>query len=130
MGIGADRHGIILLAHGSRDVRWREPFDSLASKIEGGLSGVAVQVAFLKELEPDVYMAADALAHSGVTRIMVVPVFLAIGGHSAKDFPVMAGRLSATHPAVKFRWTEVVGSWEGVIEAMAGAICARMEDLP
>jgi sirohydrochlorin cobaltochelatase len=125
MGVNADRLGIILLAHGSRDARWREPFDSLASKVEGGLQNVAVRVAFLKDLEPDIYMAVGGLARSGVTHVMVVPVFLAIGGHSANDFPVMAGRLCAAHPAVKFRWTEALGSWEEVVTAMAGAICAK-----
>jgi sirohydrochlorin cobaltochelatase len=129
MDISVAVRGIILLAHGSRDARWREPFDSLARKVEGGLACVAVRVAFLKDLEPDIYMAVDGLARSGVTHIMVVPVFLAIGGHVANDFPVMAGRLCAAHPAVKFRWTEVAGAWEEVVTAMAGAICAKAADV-
>jgi sirohydrochlorin cobaltochelatase len=128
MGISPDRRGIILLAHGSRDARWREPFDSLAHKLEDRLAGVAVRVAFLKDVEPDIYMAVDGLARSGVTQIMVVPVFLAIGGHAANDFPVMAKRLCAAHAGVKFRWTQVAGSWDEVITAMADAICAKAEE--
>lgn len=126
MGVNAGGRGIILLAHGSRDARWREPFDSLARKIEAGLPGVAVRPAFLKELEPDIYMAADDLVLSGVAHVLVVPVFLATGGHAANDFPEMAGRLSTRLPAVKFTWTEVVGSWDEVITAMASAICQRV----
>lgn len=114
------------MAHGSRDARWREPFDSLARKVAGRLPDVAVRVSFLKDIEPDIYTAADELTRSGVTRIIIVPVFLAMGGHSANDFPVMAGRLSAAHPDVKFRWEEALGSWEEVIKAMADAIAGRV----
>jgi sirohydrochlorin cobaltochelatase len=125
--VSADRLGLILMAHGSRDARWREPFDSLAQKVAGRLPDVAVRVSFLKELEPDIYATADDLKRSGVTRIIIVPVFLAMGGHSANDFPVMAGRLCAAHPDVKFRWEEALGSWEEVIGAMAGAIASRAD---
>ncbi len=128
MDVNARRRGIILLAHGSRESKWREPFDSLAEKIAQRLPDVPVRASFLKDLEPDIYRAADDLTRSGVTRITVVPVFLAVGGHSAKDFPVMAGRLSAAHPDVKFKWADVIGSWEEVIEAMAGAIAAKAGD--
>lgn len=119
------RRGIVLLAHGSRDAKWREPFDSLSEKIAKRLPTALVRASFLKELEPDIYTAVDDLARAGVTRITVVPVFLAVGGHSANDFPSMANRLCVEHPGVKFRWTEVIGLWEEVIEAMAGAICAK-----
>ncbi|MBF0290956.1 MAG: CbiX/SirB N-terminal domain-containing protein [Nitrospinae bacterium] len=117
--------GIVLLAHGSRDAKWREPFDLLAGKIAKRLPDTAVRVSFLKDLEPDIYAAVDGLAKAGATHITVVPVFLAAGGHSGNDFPVMANRLSVEHPGVKFRWTEVIGSWEEVIEAMAVAVCAK-----
>lgn len=127
-GVKAGRRGIILLAHGSRETRWREPFDSLAEKIAKRLPDVAVRVSFLKDLAPDIYAAADDLERSGVTRITVAPVFLAVGGHSARDFPVMAGRLSAKHPGVEFKWANVIGSWEEVIEALAGAIANRAAD--
>ena len=126
--MNAGRLGIILLAHGSRESKWREPFDSLAEKIAQRLPDVVVRVSFLKDLEPDIYTAVDDLKRSGVTRITVAPVFLAVGGHSAKDFPVMAGRLCAAHPDVQFIWTKVIGSWEEVIEAMADAIAAKAED--
>lgn len=122
------RRGVILLAHGSRDVKWREPFDSLSGKIAKRLPDVAVRVSFLKDLEPDIYAAVDGLVGDGATSITVVPVFLAAGGHSANDFPAMASRLSAGHPGVKFRWTEAIGLWDEVIEAMAGAICAKEEE--
>jgi sirohydrochlorin cobaltochelatase len=126
MNVG--QRGIILLAHGSKEARWREPFDSLAEITAKRLPDVAVRASFLKGLEPDIYTVADGLIRSGVTRITVVPVFLAMGGHSANDFPAMAGQLSSTHPDVEFRWAEALGSWEEVIEAMASAIAAKATD--
>ena len=122
------KRGIILLAHGSRDAKWREPFDLLAGKIAKRLPDTAARVSFLKDLGPDIYAAVDDLVRLGVVRITVVPVFLAAGGHSANDFPSMASRLSVEHPGVKFKWTEVIGAWEEVIEAMAVAVCAKEDD--
>lgn len=126
-GVNPANRGVILLAHGSRDPRWRDPFERLASKIKAKSPSVAVRPAFLKDLEPEIYTVAEDMARSGVAEITVVPVFLAAGGHSANDFPVMAKRLSAEHPGVNFHWADVIGSWDEVIEAMATAIAGRAE---
>jgi sirohydrochlorin cobaltochelatase len=123
--MGPARRGVILLAHGSRDPRWRDPFERLAAKIKAKSPETAVSPAFLKDSEPDIYTVAEEMARTGVTDVTVVPVFLAMGGHSANDFPVMAKRVSAEQPGVTFKWIDVIGSWDEVVEALATAIAGR-----
>ena len=57
---------------------------------------------------------------------LVVPMFIAPGGHVAKDFPMLAQQLASGWPDVEFEWAEVVGGWEEVAWAVGQGIGARL----
>ncbi|MBI5814748.1 MAG: CbiX/SirB N-terminal domain-containing protein [Nitrospinae bacterium] len=118
--------GLILFAHGSRDPRWKEPFEKLERMLSGQLKEVAVRVAYLQDCPPDIFSAAEEMARNGAAKVTVIPMFLAVGSHSANDFPKIAGRVAASLPQVEFTWTDVIGQWEETLSALAMLIGGRI----
>ncbi len=114
-------NGLLLFAHGARDPRWADPFESVAARVRERLPGVAVRLAFLEFMAPDIAGAAHAMVAGGCTSIDVVPLFLGAGGHVRKDLPALLDTLRAQHPAVRFTLHPAVGESALVIDAMAAA---------
>ncbi|MCX4143546.1 CbiX/SirB N-terminal domain-containing protein [Paraburkholderia sp. SEWSISQ10-3 4] len=119
-------HGLVLFAHGARDVRWREPFERLAEKVRAarGSDAGAVLLAFLELMEPDLPTAVGDLVSDGCSVVTVVPVFFGQGGHVRRDLPEVIERCRGVYPAVEIRCAVAVGEDEGVLDAVAG-YCLR-----
>ncbi|MFM0369688.1 sirohydrochlorin chelatase [Paraburkholderia aspalathi] len=119
-------HGLVLFAHGARDVRWREPFERLAEKVRAarGADAGAVLLAFLELMEPDLPTAVGDLVSDGCSVVTVVPVFFGQGGHVRRDLPEVIERCRGAYPAVEIRCAVAVGEDEGVLDAVAG-YCLR-----
>ncbi len=56
------KESVILLAHGSPDPTWREPIAQLREKLEA--KGTLVGDAYLRDIEPDIFVAAKILLKS------------------------------------------------------------------
>jgi hypothetical protein len=54
-------------------------------------------------------------------------MFIAPGGHSTRDFPPLADGLKKRWPEIDFIWTEVVGAWDEVAEAVAAGLKNRLD---
>ena len=119
-------HGLVLFAHGARDVQWREPFERLAEKVRAarGADAGAVLLAFLELMEPDLPTAVGDLVSDGCSVVTVVPVFFGQGGHVRRDLPEVIERCRGMYPAVEIRCAVAVGEDEGVLDAVAG-YCLR-----
>jgi sirohydrochlorin cobaltochelatase len=111
--------GLVLLAHGARDPRWRDPFERLAGKARAARPGTEVSLAFLESMAPALDAAVDDLARAGCTRIRVVPVFLGQGGHVREDIPAAVERVRARHPHIAITLREAVGEDDAVLERIA-----------
>ncbi len=111
--------GLLLFAHGARDPRWAEPFEDVARRVREQRPGVAVSLAFLELMTPDIASAGAMLAAAGCTSVAVVPLFLGAGGHVRKDIPALLDALRAAHPDVTWTLTPAVGELAPVIAAMA-----------
>jgi sirohydrochlorin cobaltochelatase len=109
--------GLVLFAHGARDVRWREPFDRLRALVEARHSGPVSQ-AFLEHMPPDLPAACAALAGKGAKRIVVVPLFLGTGGHLRNDVPALAAA-AERHAGVPVSVASAAGEDGSVLEALA-----------
>ena len=115
---------IILFGHGSRDPRWIQPFERLASRVRERRGNVEVRMAFLELMRPDLGAAAAELVATGVDSIRVVPVFIGEGGHVRTDLPALIDRLRGQYSAVRFECVPAVGEDDGVLDALA-AYCLR-----
>ena len=112
-------NGLVLFAHGARDPRWREPFERLAAKTRIERPGLAVRLAFLEFMEPDLDAAVDDLAAHGCTAIRVVPVFLGQGGHVRDDLPAAVAGVRERHPGIAVALRQAVGEDDSVLDRIA-----------
>ena len=111
--------GLILFAHGSRDPRWAEPFESIRAALSRSEPGLAVRLAYLEFMAPTLDDAADALVAEGCTRLDVLPLFLGTGGHLRRDLPPMVQAVMQRHPSVQARLHPAAGEAPALVAAMA-----------
>ncbi len=112
-------HGIILLAHGSRDPLWQKPVEAVAQRIRQLAPATHVCCAYLEATAPDLPGATALLSTLGVTTITVLPLFLGMGRHARDDLPILMTGLQASHPAIAFSLRPALGEEARVIELMA-----------
>ena len=118
-------NGLILFAHGARDPRWAEPFESLAGRLRKAVPDQAVELAYLELMQPDLDEAVVALLACGCTRIRVVPVFLGQGGHVRRDLPALVDAIRSRRPGLHLDVMPSIGEDPAVLDAIA-AYCLRV----
>ena len=118
--------GLVLFAHGARDVRWVEPFERIKAKVQAQAPGVPVELAYLELMAPDLAAAAAALVAAGCSEVRVVPVFLAQGGHMRNDLPRLVEAIAAHHPGVSIRVAAPVGEDDAVLDCIAERCLAEI----
>ena len=118
------KNGLVLFAHGARNPAWATPFQRVQQLAQASLPEVAVELAFLEFLTPDLPTAVRALAQRGVTAVTVKPLFLGSSGHVLRDLPGMVEALQAELPGVSLRMASAIGEDDAVLAAMAQA-CVR-----
>ena len=111
--------GIVLFGHGSRNPEWAKPLHAIRAAILARAPAQPVSLAFLETMRPTLDEAIDDLVKSGATEIDIVPIFLATGGHIAKDLPQLAVAAMHRHPGIAISVAVPVGESSLVIEAMA-----------
>ncbi|CAA2105418.1 sirohydrochlorin chelatase [Variovorax paradoxus] len=111
--------GIVLLAHGSRDPRWREPIEAVAAQTTARVPDALVTCAYLELAAPDLSMATAALINAGATAIRVVPLFLGMGKHAREDLPRQVEALRQAWPQTVFTLARIVGEEPELIGLLA-----------
>ena len=111
---------LILFAHGSRDPEWPSPLRRVRSAILTSSLDLRVELAFLEFLPPTLQECAAIMISEGFDRIIVVPMFIAQGGHLKNDVPLLMDELRNAHPDVRFVLSPPVGEAEPIVQAMAG----------
>jgi sirohydrochlorin cobaltochelatase len=110
---------VILFAHGARDPEWRAPVDRLVALVARRLPAIDVRAAFLEHMRPALDEAVAGAVGSGAARVLIVPVFLARGGHLKNDLPRLVAALREAHPGAELSVVQPVGEAAPVLEAMA-----------
>ena len=77
---------IILLAHGSPDPLWKQPFESLFSQISENYGAENTSLAYMELTTPTLEDVIETLDEQ-VKSVAVLPLFLAVGRHLRKDVP-------------------------------------------
>ncbi len=115
----SERKAVVLFGHGARDPEWARPMERTREALRKQAPELRVELAFLELMRPTLEEAIDTLAGQGVTRITVVPMFLAHGGHLKRDVPVLIEAARRRHPGCGIDQALAVGEAEGVVTAMA-----------
>jgi sirohydrochlorin cobaltochelatase len=110
---------LVLFAHGSRDPGWDAPMHRVRAAAQAKAPGLRVELAFLELMVPSLRECAASLVDEDFARIVVLPMFIAQGGHLKRDMPLLIEELSTRHPQVRFELAGAVGEAGNVIQAMA-----------
>lgn len=113
------KKAVILFAHGARDPEWATPIHAVSTKLKTEAPDILVEVAFLEFMSPSLSEAVRHLVAQAVTSVVVVPMFIAQGGHLKHDLPKEIEALRAIYPDVLITQAETVGLNEHVQAAMA-----------
>ena len=117
-----DNVGLILIGHGSKLPHNRENLEKLATMLRSRGKFKVVEIAFMIRDTPTVNEAVDAVAEKGVSKIVLVPAFLAPGVHTTEDIPGLIG-VKEKEPQLKTKGVELVygeplGSDERIADIM------------
>ena len=112
---------LILFAHGARDPEWANPMRRVQAAIAQRLPDIPVELAFLEFMVPDLANCVAQLIRQGASKIVILPMFIARGGHLKREVPEMLEVLRSTYPAVEFSLGGAIGEHEIVVQAMAAA---------
>ena len=102
----------ILLAHGSKDPRWRKSFEDLLEKSLKSSQNKIFYLCYLELCCTSLSEIVKDLADSD-TKISIInihPIFLSAGIHFNEDIQKMVSDLQAVFPHLKFKINDVVGN--------------------
>jgi sirohydrochlorin cobaltochelatase len=120
------KSALILFGHGARDPEWAVPLRKLQRRVSEQRPDLVVEVAFLELAEPLLPAAIEKLASGQCSRIAIVPVFLAQGGHLKHDVPKMLGELRQRFPGISMELWPALGEAEPVLDAIGAWIVNTM----
>lgn len=115
---------LILFAHGSRDPEWAAPMRRVSAAVRAQSPDLRVDLAFLEFIKPELRECAEALLAEGFERIVILPMFIAQGGHLKRDLPLLLDELRQNNPQVCFELASAVGEAESIVQAMATHVLA------
>jgi sirohydrochlorin cobaltochelatase len=110
---------IVLFGHGARDPEWAGPMRRIRENMIAQADAPRVELAFLEFMTPTLPEALATLAAEGARKLVVVPIFLAQGGHLKRDLPVLLDEARAAHPECEISLATAAGEADPVIAAMA-----------
>jgi precorrin-8X/cobalt-precorrin-8 methylmutase len=84
-----DNVGLILIGHGSKLPHNRENLEKLAEILRQNSAFKTVEIAFMIRDTPTIPQAIDTLVKKNVSKIVLIPAFLAPGVHTKQDIPEM-----------------------------------------
>ena len=125
LAAGGCVRAIVLLAHGSRDPQWSEPFEHLREAVMQRCGDAAVALAYLDHSPPDFASVAGDLIARGATQIDIVPLFLGAGTHVRNDVPKLVDLAASRHSSVRFQLRPFIGDAPTVLAAIADYAAAE-----
>jgi precorrin-8X/cobalt-precorrin-8 methylmutase len=102
-----DKVGLILIGHGSKLPHNRENLEKLAEILRNRSKFKIVEIAFMIRNTPTIPEAIDSMAKKGISKIVLVPAFLAPGVHTTQEIPELIG-VKEKEPQLKARGIELV----------------------
>ena len=114
--------GLILIGHGSKLPHNRENLEKIATLLRNRGKFKTVEIAFMVRDTPTVNEAVDTVAEKGLSKIVLIPAFLAPGIHTTEDIPGLIG-VKEKEPNLKAKGIELVygepiGSDERIAEIL------------
>jgi sirohydrochlorin cobaltochelatase len=114
-----DKSAIILFAHGARDPQWAQPFEKIRALMQQQLPDTEITLAFLELMQPSLADTVKNLTQKKFSRITLIPLFMAQGGHLKKDLPLMLDDIRNDNPSVSISVTPPIGESDDILSLIA-----------
>lgn len=109
---------VILIAHGSKDPRWKKTFEDLKSNIQNK----KVKLCYMEFIKPDLMDMVSECINEGAKNIKILPLFMAGGGHVDRDIPTQASEVKIKYPDLNIEILKPIGENEKVIKVFCEVI--------
>ena len=111
-------NAIILFAHGARDPDWAAPFNIIKRQLQAVRPQAQVELAFQDFMSPTLEEAAARVVAQGAKRAVLVPLFMAQGGHLKQDLPRMVAKIREQHPRLDLQVMPAIGDSSEILQAI------------
>jgi uncharacterized protein (TIGR01244 family) len=101
-------HGLLLIAHGSKDPEWTAPFKAIEHSTSREFSNPTV-LTYLESASPTVPEGISSLVAKGTSHITVAPLFFAVGSHVRSDIPELIQAAAQKYPEIHFELLPAIG---------------------
>ncbi len=105
------KFGLVLLAHGSADRQWCHSFEVMARTLRQDFGSERVYLAYLQFAQPGLLDVVAEAVENNIRTIQILPLFMAGGGHVAKDIPVQVETATLAFPLVSFEVLPALGQY-------------------
>jgi precorrin-8X/cobalt-precorrin-8 methylmutase len=102
-----DKTGLIIIGHGSKLPHNRENLEKLADILRKRAAFKTIEISFMIRNKPTISEAIESLAKKDVSKIVLIPAFLAPGVHTTREIPELI-ELKEKEPWLKERGIELV----------------------
>lgn len=119
---------LVIFAHGSADGRWRLPFEELTVSLAERHGADKVRLAYMEFAYPSLADIAREAARDGKSRLRVLPLFLAAGGHMSEDIPLQVAAVQMSFPQVRIELLQPIGEHPRVKELFREIACNYARD--
>lgn len=128
--VSSDTAGI-LLAHGSSDQRWQQPFQALLVQMELNCPKVKWALSYMERAHPTFEESLTKLLaeNKNIRKILVAPIFMANGGHLREDVPRLVRMGKDKYPGIQFDQLSAIGEDAYVQHAIMTSICEHIDRL-
>ena len=110
---------LIIVAHGSRDPKWRASVESLTESLQADLGPDNLRLAYMDGGPPTLDDVVSEAVQTGVVRMRVLPLFLANEGHVDRDIRPVVDQLRSIHRSVEVELLPAVGQHQSFRELLA-----------
>ena len=117
---------LVLLAHGSKDPRWREPFERLYLSLRAD-AGERVRMAYMEFINPTLFEVVEECAAEGFREIRVLPLFMAAGAHLATDVPEQVREIRRKLPNIRFEVLPPIGEDDRLVSLMKQLVREKLD---
>ena len=107
---------LILIAHGSKDPRWRKPFERLVGSLKSDLGENGVFLSYMEFAEPTLMDATAKAVNAGAKKVKVLPLFMAGGAHVDQDIPPQVEAIKKKFPDLNVELLSPIGEHPKFVE--------------
>ena len=109
---------LILIAHGSREPRWLASVEELTESLQVEHGQDRVRLAYMQSASPTLMEVVSDAAKSGQTKFRVLPLFLTLGGHVARDIQNLVDEVRQAWPETDLQLLPPVGQHPSFMELL------------